>query len=160
MMTLTTRIVLGLATFGFTGLLSAAPVQAAPARGKDRSEVKGDRLCDKLACSTDQKAKIREIRLASKTPQHKAARDNLRSLKLQRQAERSKPAPDARTITALDAQITAQKASLQQQRDARHQQILALLTAEQKTKFQAHLAARHSGKHKHGKRGKHGKRPR
>lgn len=158
--TLTTRIVLGLATFGFTGLLSATPAQAAPAGGKDRSELKAGRLCDKLACSADQKAKIRQIKVASNTPQHKAARDNLRALKLQRQAERSKPAPDARTLTGLDAQVTAQKAALHSQRDARNQQILALLSVDQKAKFQAHLAARQGGKHKRGNHGKHGKRPR
>jgi Spy/CpxP family protein refolding chaperone len=142
MKTLTTRILLGLATFGFTGML-ASSAQAAPAAGdkQDRSE----RMCSKLACSADQKAKIKQIH-AGKAPQMKAAKDNLRALRDQVRAELQKPSPDAKLIANLDARIASQQTALHSQRRASQLQVLALLTPEQKTKFLAH-----DGKGKHGK---------
>jgi Spy/CpxP family protein refolding chaperone len=144
MKTLTTRILLGLATFGFTGLL-ASSAQAAPvAGGKDRAE----KLCSELACSADQKAKIKQIH-AGKAPQMKAAKDNLRSLRDQVRAELQKPSPDAKTINRLDAQIASQQTALHSQRRASQLQVLALLTPAQKTRFLAHDGKR-GGKGKRG----------
>lgn len=162
MMTLTTRIALGLASFGFASLLGVSPAQAG---GGDRGghktpEQKAERLCAKLACTAAQKAKIVEIKAAGRTPQSKAARDNLHGLKQQLRAERQKPSPDAKLITRLEAQVTAQKTALAGQRKAQQQKVLAVLNADQKAKFQAHLdarAKRHAdGKGKHGGKGKRG----
>ena len=150
MTTLTHRIALGLATFGFVGLL-AGSAQAAPtaAAGKDRSEAKAERMCAKLACTDAQKAKIKQIKTSGKTPQQKAARDSLRKLQDQVQAELRKPSPDARAIERLDAQIAAQKASLHSQRRASQLQILAVLTPDQRAKFLDHAGKRGKGKGKH-----------
>ncbi len=164
MTTLTTRtartsrfssIMLGLATFGFIGLLGASPAQASPDRGgKDHAAAKADRLCKELSCTPDQKAKIQQIKAAGKTPQNKAAHEEMRALKDQLKAERSKSSPNAATITRLESQLGAKKAVMHSQREARQQQILAVLNADQKAKFQAHIEKRKAdkgGKH-HGKR--------
>lgn len=158
MMTLTTRIALGLASFGFASLLGVSPAQAGGG-GHKTPEQRAERLCAKLACTSAQKAKIKEIKAAAHTPQTKAARDNLRGLKQQLRAERQKPSPDAKAIARLEAQFTAQKAALKSQRQAHQQKVLAVLDADQKAKYQAHLDAkgkRHGkggkGKHRDGKR--------
>ena len=159
-MTMTTfisRIALGALTFGFVGLL-AGPAQAAP--GKDHSEAARDNMCAKLACTDAQKAKIEQIKASTRTPQHKAARDNLRKLQDQVQAELRRPSPDARAIERLDAQIAAQKTALHSQRRSIQLQILATLTPEQRSKFLAHAERGGKGKRGHGKAGKgkrHGK---
>jgi len=156
--TLSTRIALnsfGLATFALVGLL-AGSAEAAPARGaggKDRTEAKANHMCAKLACTDAQKAKIKQIKQSNKTPQQKAARDNMRKLQDQVQAELRKPSPDARAIERLDSQIAAQRTALHSQRRASQLQILAALTPEQRTKFLAHADKR--GKGKRGKGGKH-----
>lgn len=156
MMTLTTRIALGLASFGFASLLGVSPAQAGGGHGQKTPEQRAERLCAKLACTAAQKAKIKEIKVASHTPQTKAARDNLRALKTQIRAERQKTSPDAAALARLEAQMTAQKAALKSQRQATQQRVLAVLNADQKAKYQAHLDARKDGKGKHGK-AKHGK---
>lgn len=48
---------------------------------------------------------------ASKAPQVKAAREQMRTLRAQVQAELRKPNPDAKAIARLDAQIDAQRAA-------------------------------------------------
>jgi len=155
------RIALSALTFGFVGLLTGS-AQAAPtdARGQDHSEARGDRMCARLACTDAQKEKIKQIKASTKTPQHKAARDNLRTLQGQVQAELRKPSPDARAIERLDAQIAAQKTALHSQRRSHQLQILATLSPEQRSKLLAHAERRGKGKGKgkrgHGKHGKHG----
>lgn len=150
MMSLTTRLALSLATLGFASILGASPAQAAPAGGKDRSHAKGERMCARLACSDAQKAQIKQIKSAGKTPQAKAARDNLRSLREQLHTEQRKPSPDPATIARLDAQMQAQKTALRAQHQARQQQILAVLNPEQKAKFLEFAAKRKDGKRGHG----------
>lgn len=155
MTTLTTRIALALATFSFAGLIHSSTAEAAPAERQDRGAGKGERMCARLACSPDQKAKIQQIK-ASKAPQLKAAREQMRTLRAQVQAELRKPSPDAKAIARLDAQIDAQRAAIHSQRRAGQLQLLALLTPEQKTKLLA-AADQRRGKG-HGKRGGHGQR--
>lgn len=150
MNTLLTRLALTLATFGITGILHTSTAEAAPAGGKDRSAARADRMCARLACSPDQKAKIQAIK-TSKAPQMKAARDQLRALQAEVQAELQKPSPDARVIARIVAKIDSQRAALHSQRRAGQLQILALLTPDQRSKFLAH-----DGKGKRGGKG-HGK---
>ena len=119
--------------------------------GKDRSAARGDRLCARLACSADQKAKIQAIK-TSKAPQMKAARDQLRALKAEVQAELRKPSPDAKAIARIDARIDSQRAALHSQRRAAQLQLLALLTPDQRSKLLAHADKRGGkgeGKGKH-----------
>jgi len=144
MMTLTTRIALSLATFGFVGLLGASPAlagQDGEGRRADRTD-KAARMCAELACTDAQKAQIKSIKDA-KVPQMKAARDNLRQLHAQIKAELRKPSPDARTIERLDAEMAAQKAAVQKQRRAGQLQILALLKPDQKAKLLDRMERRH-----------------
>ena len=162
--TLSTRITLGslgIATFGLVALL-AGSAQAAPtaAGNNDRSEAKGERMCAKLACTDAQKAKIKQIKASNKTPQQKAAHDNLRKLQDQVQAELRRPSPDARAIERLDGQITAQRTALHGQRRAQQLQILAVLTPDQRTKFLDHAGRRGKGKGGQRKHGKGGQRQR
>ncbi len=159
MMTLTTRIALSLATFGFIGLLGASQAQAGQHNGERRhgkmeKADKSGRLCAKLACSDAQKTKIKAIKDA-KAPQMKAARDNLRKLHAQLKVELHKPSPDVKVIERLDAEMAAQKAAVHKQRRASQLQVLALLGPDQKAKF-LDRSERGHGKHKgHGK--SHGK---
>jgi Spy/CpxP family protein refolding chaperone len=151
MNTLLTRLALTLATFGIAGIIHTSTAEAAPAGGKDRSAARGDRLCARLACSADQKAKIQAIK-TSKAPQMKAARDQLRALKAEVQAELRKPSPDAKAIARIDARIDSQRAALHSQRRAAQLQLLALLTPDQRSKLLAHADKRGGkgeGKGKH-----------
>nr|WP_293174536.1 Spy/CpxP family protein refolding chaperone [Nannocystis sp.] len=139
-MTLTTRIALSLATFGFIGLLGASQAQAGQHNGERRTDNKmhkadkSERLCAKLACSDAQKTQIKAIKDA-KAPQMKAARDNLRKLHAQLKVELHKPSPDVKVIERLDAEMAAQKAAVHKQRRASQLQVLALLKPDQKAKF-------------------------
>ncbi len=150
MTTLTARITLALATFGFAGLITTRTAEAAPAGAKDPGAAKADRLCARLACSTDQKAKIQQIKV-SKAPQMKASRDQLRALQAQVQAELRKPSPDAKAIARIDAQIASQRAAMHSQRRAGQLQLLALLTPDQRTKLLDHAGKDRRGGKGHGK---------
>lgn len=154
MITLTTRISLGLASLGLASMLGASPAHAGQGHGKSPA-AKVERLCAELACTPAQKAKLTEIKAQGRTPEHKAARENLHAMKRQLQAEREKPSPNARTIADLEAKITTQKAALKRQREANRQQMMAVLTPAQKAKFEAHLAAK---RERHGKGEGKGKR--
>lgn len=154
MNTLLTRLALSLVSFGLLGVIHTSTAEAAPASGQDRSAAKADRLCARLACSADQKAKIQQIK-ASKAPQRKAARDQLRALRAEVKAELQKQSPDARAIARIDAKIDSQRAALHSQRRAAQLQLLALLTPEQRSKLLAH-ADKRGGKGKHRGEGKHG----
>lgn len=156
MITLTTRIVLGLASFGLAGLLGASPAHAGHGRAKG-PEAQAERLCAELACSPAQRAKIVEIKAASRTPEARSARDNLRSLKEQVRAEKEKPRPDAQEIARLKGLIAAQKATVASQRQATQQQVMAVLSPSQKATYQARIEARakrHEGKGKGRGKGK------
>lgn len=153
MMTLTTRIALSLATFGFASLLGITPAQAAqPAQGRAD---KAERMCKKLDCTDAQRTQIKAIKDA-KAPQMKAGRDNLRKLHAQVKAELRKPSPDAKAIERLDAEMAAQKAALHKQRRANQLQILALLKPDQKAKLLDKMDKKGRGRG-HGKGREHGK---
>lgn len=151
MITLTTRIALSLATFGFASLLGISPAQAGQ-RGGDHNVDKAERMCAKLACTDAQKTQIKAIK-AAKAPQMKAARDNLRKLHDQLKLELRKSTPDVKTIERLDAEMAAQKTAMHKQRRASQLQILALLKPDQKAKFLDRMDK--GGRREHGKgRGK------
>ena len=152
MMTLTTRIALSLATFGFASMLGMSQAQAAQPAG-DRHADKAERMCAKLACSDAQKAQIKAIRDA-RAPQMKAARDNLRKLHDQVKAELRKPSPDAKAIERLDAEMAAQKAALHKQRRASQLQVLALLKPDQKARLLDQMDKKGQG---HGRGKGHGR---
>lgn len=133
MMTLTTRIALSLATFGFASLLGMSPAEAA-LPGGDRHADKAERMCARLACTDAQRTQIKAIKEA-KAPQMKVARENLRKLHEQVKAELRKPTPDAKAIERLDAEMAAQKTAMHKQRRASQLQILALLKPDQKAKL-------------------------
>lgn len=154
MTTLTARITLALATFGLAGMITTSTAEAAPAGARDRSAAKADRLCARLACSPDQKAKVQQIKV-SKAPQMKAARDQLRALQAQVQAELRRPSPDAKAIARIDAQIASQRAAMHSQRRASQLQLLALLTPDQRTKLLDHAGKHKRGGKGHSKRGDH-----
>lgn len=155
MMTLTTRIALSLATFGFAGLLGVSTAQAGEHAGKDHAG-RAERMCAELACTAQQKAKIEAIH-AAKKPQMQAARDSMRKLHDQLEVELRKPTIDAKAVERIDAQIAAQHATMQSQRRAAELQVLALLTPEQKTKFLDRMDRKgdrgHHGGHGKGRRG-------
>ena len=158
MLTLTHRIALSLATFGFIGLLGASPAQAGQqnADGNTSKPDKADRMCAQLACTAAQKTQIKAIKDA-KAPQMTAARGNLQKLHAQLQAELRKPSPDVKAIERLDAEMAAQKAAAHKQRRQSQLQVLALLKPEQKAKFLDRSERHGKGGGKGHGRGKHGK---
>ncbi len=148
MKTLTARIALCLAMFGSAAVLGASPAQA----GGDPS-ARAAKLCAELACTPTQQEKITQLKVV-KAPQMKAARENMKALKQQRRAEAEKSNPDASVLARLDTQIEAAKATKMAAREAMKREISALLTAEQRAKFQAHMDRKAQAKHGHGKHGK------
>ncbi|MBL9103150.1 MAG: Spy/CpxP family protein refolding chaperone [Myxococcales bacterium] len=152
MHTLTTRIALALAAFGFSSVLAAGEAHAAPAGKREVQAGKHDRLCAELACTADQKAKIAEIR-ETNAPRIKAAKASLRGLREQVKAEWHKPRPDARALERLDAQIDAEQDKVQDMKRAARLEIHALLTPEQRSKFNSKLE-RGRGERGRGERGR------
>jgi len=151
MHTLTRRLALLLATFSLSTLLSSGVAHAGPGK-QDRSEHKQSRMCERLSCTAAQQTQIKSIREAT-TPQVKAAREALETLRAEQRAEWQKAAPSAATLERLDGQIDAQQDKIGDLRRAAKLKIHALLTADQRAKF----AAERGDKGRRGKHGKHGK---
>lgn len=134
MHTLTRRLALALAAFGFTTILTAGDAHAAPAGKRDRHEAKEGRMCARLACTDAQKAQIKTIREAD-APQIKAAKQSIQTLREQMKAEWRKAQPDARTLERLDGQLDVQRDKIQDLKRNARLKIHALLTPEQRTRF-------------------------
>jgi Spy/CpxP family protein refolding chaperone len=103
-------------------------------------------LCERLECTDDQRAKIDAIR----TTHREATADERAEAKRLHQAlklERSKAEPNAEELARLEAALYTVKTSLKQQREASKAEISAVLTPEQRERFDAMKA-------KHGRDGK------
>lgn len=134
MNTLTRRLALAFAAFGFTTLLTAGDAHAAPAGKRDRHEAMEGRMCARLACTDAQKAQIKTIREAD-APRIKAAKQTMRTLRDQMKAEWRKAQPDARTLERLDGELDVQRDKIQDMRRNARLKIHALLTPEQRSKL-------------------------
>jgi Spy/CpxP family protein refolding chaperone len=144
MMTAMTKILTS-ALFGLT-LLTAGSADAKRADG-DR-QGRGEKVCERLACSDAQKAQIKQIREVVKT---KVAGEKtaIRELRKQIAAEYRKDKLDQARLGDLYRQLDARRSTVESARRAAKAQIHGLLTPEQRTKFAAEKQG--AGK-KHGKK--------
>ena len=109
-------------------------------------------LCERLACTDDQRTKIDAIR-ASHREDMADERTEAKRLREALKAERKKPSPNAEEIARLQASLDAVKAEMRRGREAKKAEISAVLTPEQRERFAA-MKAKHEAKRKaHGERG-------
>lgn len=99
----------------------------------------GEMFGDALNLSDAQKQQIRSIREASRE-QNKAFFEKIRATR--EEFEAAKKSNDTAKTDALKATVEAQRAQMQQIREAEKQQILNVLTPEQQTQFQTMEANR------------------
>jgi protein CpxP len=123
--------------------LSASLAIAAPHGGKDRGGKSGgkhgrgefgEKLAEKLNLTDAQKEQIRTIRTNNRE-QNKAFFEQSRATF--EQFREAKKANDTAKLEQLKPALEKQRAQMKQFRAAERQQILALLTPEQRTKFDA-----------------------
>ena len=116
--------------------------------GKHGKGEYSEKFAAKLNLTQAQKDQIQQIR-KSNFEQNKAFFEQARATRQQLRA--AKEAGDTAKTDALKGTMEAQRAQFQQIREAERNQILALLTPEQKAQFEAMKAERqnrHKNKHK------------
>jgi protein CpxP len=114
----------------------------------------GEKFAEKLNLTEAQKAQVKTIRQNNRE-QNKAFFEQSRSTF--EQFRDAKKANDTAKLEQLKPALERQRAQMKQFRDAERQQILALLTPEQRTKFDALEQERGE---RHGNRGPRGERNR
>ena len=114
----------------------------------------GARLAEKLNLTEAQKAQIKTIRDASRD-QNMALFEQSRETF--RQFRDAKQANDTARLQQLQPLLEQQRAQLKQVRESERQLIVAILTPQQRTQFEALKADREAHR---GQRGEHGKRNR
>lgn len=147
------------AMFGLS--MFAAGDALAAREGGPRHEERAGKLCQRLECSAEQKAKIDEIRQKNK-PAMKAEKEAIRDLQAQLVAEYRKEQVDTAKVKALRQQLEDRKAAMKRQREAMKAQIEAVLTPAQRQRLAELKAERGQmgpkGHKRWGKRHGHGKR--
>lgn len=108
----------------------------------------GARFAQKLNLSEAQKTQIRDLR-KSFHEQNKAFFDSMRETRQQFKAARE--ANDTARLDALKGTMASQREQMKQLRAQQHDRMLALLTPDQRTQFEAMKAEREA---KRGERGK------
>ncbi len=109
-------------------------------------------MCERLACSDDQRARIDAIRVAHRDDMVED-RAEVKRLRAAMQAEQAKPSPDAEALARLRAELDTAKTELRKERSDAKAEIATVLTPaqrEQLARFEAHRArkAEHGGKAK------------
>ena len=99
------------------------------------------KFAEKLNLTDAQKQQIRDIRMASRE-KNKAFFENARQMRQDLRAARE--ANDTAKLESLKATMQSQHEQMKQIRDAEKQQILSVLTAEQRARFEA-MQAEHGG---------------
>lgn len=135
--------------------LSATLAFAAPHEGRGKGQGRqgkaghGQKFAQELGLTADQQRLIEDIRKNT----FAANKDFFESARTLRQEFRAaRQAGDTAKIEALKAQKESQRAQFQSIRAAREQQILSVLTAEQRAKYEALKAERESRRGEGGKR--------
>ena len=108
-------------------------------RGGHRGGFMSQRLAEKLNLTDAQKAQIQEISKGFRE-QNRATFEQARELR--EQARTARKANDTAALEALKPQLEAQRTQMKQLREAHHQQILAVLTAEQRAQLESMKAER------------------
>ena len=113
----------------------------------------GERFAQKLNLSEAQKQQIKDSQAAFRN-ENKAFFDTVRDTR--RQIRAAKEAGDQARAEQLKATAQSQHARMKELRQTQHQRILALLTPEQRTQWEALKAERDARRGERGKRGKRG----
>jgi periplasmic protein CpxP/Spy len=113
----------------------------------------GEKFAQKLNLSEAQKQQIKDAQ-ASFRNENKAFFDTVKDTR--RQIRAAKEAGDAARAEQLQATAKSQHARMKELRTAQHQRILALLTPEQRTQWEALKAERQAKRGDRGNRGKRG----
>jgi protein CpxP len=134
--------------------LSATMAVAAPHGGgkhhKRGGEMMGPRVAAKLNLTDAQKQQIRDLHKSFRE-QNKATFENAREAR--KAFREAKKANDTARMEQVKPAMEAQRAEFKQLRDARRQQLLSILTPEQRTQFEAMKAEREQrrGQRGHGR---------
>ena len=119
-------------------------------RGRHGAEF-GQRMAEKLNLTDSQKQQIEAINKGFRE-NNKAAFESARSLR--QEFREAKQANDTARLEALKPQMEAQRTQMSQLRQAHHAQIVAVLTPEQRTQWEALKAERETRRgEKRGPRG-------
>jgi protein CpxP len=113
----------------------------------------GEKFAQKLNLSDAQKQQIKDAQ-ASFRNENKAFFDTVKDTR--RQIREAKEAGDTARAEQLKATAQSQHARMKELRTAQHQRILALLTPEQRTQWEALKAERQAKRGDRGNRGKRG----
>ena len=113
----------------------------------------GERFAQKLNLSEAQKQQIKDTQTAFRN-ENKAFFDTVRDTR--RQIKEAREAGDSARAEQLQATAQSQHARMKELRQTQHQRILALLTPEQRTQWEALKAERDARRGERGKRGKRG----
>ena len=112
-----------------------------------------ERFAQKLNLSEAQKQQIKDAQTAFRN-ENKAFFEQARDTR--RQLREAKEAGDTGRATQLEATAKSQHAQMKELRKAQHERILALLTPEQRTQWEALKAEREARRGQRGPRGKRG----
>ena len=113
----------------------------------------GARFAEKLNLSDAQKQQIKDAQTAFRN-ENKAFFDSVRDTR--RQMREAKEAGDTARAEQLQATAKSQHEQMKSLRQEQHQRILALLTPEQRTQWEALKAEREARRGQRGPRGKRG----
>jgi periplasmic protein CpxP/Spy len=137
--------------------LSASLAFAAPhdgfgkgKRGRHGRGELGARMAAKLNLTDAQKQQVKDLNQSFRET-NKAFFENAHALR--KQARDARQANDTARLEALKPQLEAQRTQMKQMHDAKQQQILALLTPEQRTQWEAMKAEREARRGRRGPRG-------
>ncbi|MCB9755583.1 MAG: periplasmic heavy metal sensor [Myxococcales bacterium] len=131
---LRSKLTAGMLALGIVAGLGGAAAHASPgpaARGDGKGKVA--RVCDRVECSDDQRAQIKQI-LNDRKSAHMADRAKARQLTAQLSAERSKPAPNEAELSRLHAQLSALRDANRARMRETAAQLREVLTPEQQAK--------------------------
>jgi protein CpxP len=131
-----------------TSLAFAAPHEGKGGHRRGRGQQFGQRFAEKLNLTDAQKQQLQDVRKNFRE-QNKAFFDSSRETF--KQFREARKAGDTARVEALKPAMEQQWAQMKQLRQQQTQQVLALLTPEQRTQWEAMKAERQArrGEHKH-----------
>jgi len=143
-------------TIIFNGLFSlltafAAPEAVADGAGADRGHRgRGQGMCEVLECSDEQRTQIKAIR-AEQREATSDERARVKEVRAALHAERGSPKPDAAKVASLQAELDTLKTAMKKAKQESRTEVAAVLTPEQRERFDAMKAKRAGQKGKKGK---------
>jgi periplasmic protein CpxP/Spy len=119
-------------------------------RGRHGGQMFGQRMAEKLNLTDAQKQQIRDLNKSFRQ-NNKQVFENAKALRKELRAARE--ANDTAKLESLKPQMETQRAQMKQLHDAQQARIVSLLTAEQRTQWEALKAERQQRREQRGPRG-------